>query len=123
MTPRELVKATLEFRNETGIVPRQLWVLPWAEKNYGKELERIRALYPDDFAGPPVILDKQPPVMGDPYAVGEYVDEWGCRFTNIHEGVIGEVKEPVIREEDWSDAGKVHIPEELLTFEIGRAHV
>ena len=61
MTPRELVKATLEFRNETGIVPRQLWVLPWAEKNYGKELERIRALYPDDFAGPPVILDKQPP--------------------------------------------------------------
>ena len=45
------------------------------------------------------------------------MDEWGCRFTNIHEGVIGEVKEPVIREEDWSDAGKVHIPEELLTFD------
>lgn len=48
---------------------------------------------------------------------GEYVDEWGCRFTNIHEGVIGEVKEPVICEEDWSDAGKVHIPVELLTFD------
>lgn len=64
MTSRELVNATLEFRNETGIVPRQMWVLPWAEKNYGKELERIRTLYPDDFAGPPVILDKQPPVTG-----------------------------------------------------------
>lgn len=117
MTSRELVNATLEFRNETGIVPRQMWVLPWAEKNYGKELERIRTLYPDDFAGPPVILDKQPPVTGDPYAVGEYVDEWGCRFTNIHDGVIGEVKEPVICEEDWSDAGKAHIPVELLTFD------
>ena len=43
MTSRELVNATLEFRNETGIVPRQMWVLPWAEKNYGKELERIRS--------------------------------------------------------------------------------
>lgn len=118
MTARELVKATLEFRNETGIVPRQLWVLPWAEKNYGKQLERIRRLYPDDFAGPPVILEKQPPTQGDPYAVGEYVDEWGCCFTNIHEGVIGEVKEPVIRREDWSDAGNVHIPEELLTFDM-----
>lgn len=49
MTSRELVNATLEFRNETGIVPRQMWVLPWAEKNYGKELERIRTLYPDDL--------------------------------------------------------------------------
>lgn len=116
MTSRELVYATLEFRNETGQVPRQMWTLPWAEKHHGEALGRIREQYPDDIVGAPVILAAPAHTAGDPYAAGEYVDEWGCRFSNIHEGVIGEAKEPVITGEEWENIG-ARIPEELLTFD------
>ena len=33
MTSKELVLRTLEFENTSGRVPRDLWVLPWAEYN------------------------------------------------------------------------------------------
>lgn len=63
-------------------------------------------------------MKEQPSTKGDPYAVGEYVDEWGCIFTNIHRGVIGEVKQPIVEDDDWGDAGRIHIPEELLSFDV-----
>ena len=63
-------------------------------------------------------MQQTPLTKGDPYAIGEYTDEWGCLFTNIHGGIIGEVKQPLVQEDDWSDAGRVHIPEELLSFDI-----
>ncbi len=40
MTSRELVHATLEFRNTEGRVPRDLWTLPWANQNYPNELKK-----------------------------------------------------------------------------------
>lgn len=68
------------------------------------------------------MLKEQPVTKGDPYAVGEYVDEWGCIFTNIHRGVIGEVKTPLVEDDEWNDAGRVHIPEELLSFDIDQVN-
>ena len=75
-----------------------------------------------DFDGPDVRYARAPQTRGDPYAIGEYVDEWGCVFTNVHGGVIGEVKAPLVVEDDWSDAGKVHIPEEFLSFDIAQVN-
>lgn len=67
-------------------------------------------------------MKEQPSTKGDPYAVGEYVDEWGCIFTNIHRGVIGEVKQPIVEDDDWGDAGRIHIPEELLSFDVDQVN-
>lgn len=118
MTSKELVLSTLEFRNTEGRVPRQLWTLPWATKRYPDVMKRLNADFEWDFSGPAVQLAKEPVRVGDPYEVGEYVDEWGCRFWNIQEGVIGEVKNPQVRDEDWEDAKNVRVPEELLSFDI-----
>ena len=52
---------------------------------------------------------------GDPYVVGTFVDEWGCRFETIQAGVFGEVKDPLVK--DWEkDMELIHIPRELLNI-------
>ncbi len=117
MTPRELVLATLEFRNQIERVPRHMWTLPWAEINYGDTVERIHAEYPDDIVSAPQLLKTPTIAEGDEYKVGLYKDQWGCLFTNIHEGIIGEVKEAIVNEEEWQDVDNVHIPVEQLTFD------
>lgn len=122
MTSKELVLSTLEFRNTEGRVPRQLWTLPWANNNCPDMIEKLSKDFVWDFDGPAAKYEKFPITKGDPYEVGEYVDEWGCVFTNIHRGIIGEVKHPLIMDDDWNDAGNVHIPEELLSFDIDQVN-
>lgn len=117
MTSRELVLETLNFKNTTGRVPRHMWTLPWAISHYGEMVERINTEFEDDFNEAPTILKEAVIEKGDPYAIGYYQDPWGCIFTNIQEGVIGEVKEPLVKEEEWEDVNKVHIPVELLSFD------
>lgn len=123
MTPRKIVYDTLERHNPVR-VPRQMWTLPWAERTYPKEMARLRQQFPDDIGGVPFTLENSPKTEGNMYLRGEYVDEWGCRFTNIHDGVIGEVKHPQIpaEDEEWESAEKVHIPYELLSFDIGQVN-
>ena len=43
MTPRDLVKTTLNFENKTERVPRQMWTLPWAETHAGDMIKNIHA--------------------------------------------------------------------------------
>ena len=114
-TPRDLIKKTLEF-NSPWRVPRQLWVLPWAEDHYPDELHRIQQDYPDDIIGSPSFLAQSPKTYGGPYDIGSYVDEWGCTFLNIQRGVIGEVKNPLVKK--WEDVDKVQPPRESLTVNI-----
>ena len=116
MTSKELVFKTLEFRNN-GRAPRQLWSLPWAHENYPNEIKAIIEDYPSDFAGAPGFLSESPVTSGDACKPGTFIDEWGCIFENRQNGYIGEVKEPIIADEDWEDARKVHVPVELLTID------
>jgi hypothetical protein len=96
ITSRELVAHTL--RGEpVPRVPRQLWTLPWAEQHHADALAAIRHDFPDDIANAPVRRPPVPGVRGAWHSEGLYVDEWGCTFTNIHPGIIGEVKKPLIR--------------------------
>lgn len=120
MTSKELVKATLEFRNTTGRAPRQLWSLPIATDRYPEETARLMRDFPADIVGVGAPLAEPTIARGNPFAAGEYVDEFGCVFTNIQPGVIGEVKHPQIGEDDpeWHGADRVHIPEEWLTFRV-----
>jgi hypothetical protein len=115
MNSRELVKRTLEFDNPPRI-PRQLWLQPWAQLHYPAELARIQQDFPDDLIGAPGYFKQKPKVVGDPYVVGAYVDEWGCIFENRQAGIVGEVKQPLL--EKWVDVDKVRVPEELLTIDI-----
>lgn len=118
-TPRELVYQTLAFENTSGRIPRQVWLLPWAEQHCPQYVEKIQKDYPDDLINPPVIYRNPPKTIGDPYEVGTYVDEWGCVFENAQKGVIGEVKHPPLSEEDdnWEGASQIHIPTELLSLD------
>ena len=114
VTSRELVLQTMEFRNPQRI-PRNIWALPWAFDHYPEEMKRLYEEYPDDFATAPGFLRQPPETKGDPYEIGEYVDEWGCVFENRQKGVIGEVKRPVV--EDWADLSRVHFPKGWLTLD------
>jgi hypothetical protein len=119
MTSRELVKHTLEFSNPARI-PRQLWVLPWAEDHYPKELARIQERYPDDLLNVPLYYLQPLPTFGNEYKPGIYIDEWGCVIENRQKGLIGEVKKPMIT--DWRDWEKVRIPRERLSVDVGRVN-
>ena len=122
MNSKELMKATLEFKNTSGRAPRDLWLLPWALNNYAKEVEHIQKVYPVDIVGAPIIFKERGVEQGDMYEVGEYIDSWGCKFENIHRGIIGEVKDPLVKDEDWEDFGNIHIPEEWLTFDVAQVN-
>ena len=119
---RQLVLDTLNFKNTDGRVPRQIWTLPWAEFTYPEMMQKIREDFIWDFDGPQTTYEALPKTQGNPYEVGTYVDEWGCIFTNIHRGIIGEVKEPIVKDDDWEDTDHVHIPEEFLTFDIDQVN-
>jgi len=82
---------------------------------YLHELKKIRETYPSDFSVPPAYLADEPKVVGEQQAVGQYTDEWGCAFENIHPGIIGEVRDPIIK--DWNDRSRMHIPVEQLTID------
>ena len=121
MTRRELTLRTIEFRNHDARAPRHLWVQPWAYMNYPEELKKIIRDFPSDIAIAPMKLSqKNPVVKGNPIEVGEYIDDWGCHFINIHPGIMGEVKEPLVdpEDEEWEDTSRIHIPEEWLSLDI-----
>ncbi|NQU10288.1 methyltransferase [bacterium] len=114
-TSRELVLQTLSFAGPAR-VPRELWSLPIATQAYPQEYAAIVRDFPPDFAGISGHEPVQPPTRGDWYATGEYTDHWGCTFVNIQPGVIGEVKDAVVR--DWhADRAKIHLPREWLAID------
>ncbi|MFH0964100.1 MAG: uroporphyrinogen decarboxylase family protein [Planctomycetota bacterium] len=107
---RKIVEKAVRFEKPAR-VPRDLWVLPWAEARYGRELEALQREFPRDFA-PADVHPKRPACMkGDIYAKGDYVDAWGCRFFSLEDGLVGEVREPLVA--TWSDLDHVRPPYEM----------
>lgn len=94
MTRRERVVTALTGKTPDRI-PRAYAALPGFQCNHPGVLERIEERFPQDVADCGYRLPEGA-VRGDPYAIGTYVDEWGCVFENIHAGVIGQVKHPSI---------------------------
>jgi uroporphyrinogen decarboxylase len=114
MTSRRLVLDTLELRSPAR-APRHLWLLPWAELTWPAELAGIRRRYPDDIVTCPAFLREPLQTVGREYEPGLYIDEWGCRFENKQAGIIGQVKDPVLR--DWSEVDAMRVPRERLTVD------
>lgn len=113
-TSRELVIRCLTFDYPERI-PRDLWVLPWAAERFPECLAEIQRRFPTDFVTSQYFYLPSPRVKGDPYKIGTYVDEWGCVFINYQNGIIGEVKEPMIT--DISDWKNVKPPYEQLPYD------
>jgi len=55
------------------------------------------------------------PGQGNAHSVGTFVDGWGCTFQNLQDGIIGEVKEPLVT--DWADTKHVRFPRKKLTID------
>lgn len=112
---RNITKQTLEYQAPSR-VPRQIWTLPWAQENHPEEFARITTTYPDDIEWAPQLLSRSLKTKGDPHAIGTYIDEWGCEWENKQRGVVGEVKNPLVK--TWDDLFNVRVPEEILSLDV-----
>jgi uroporphyrinogen decarboxylase len=93
MNSRDRVIRTLEF-NTPDRIPVDLWVLPAARQKYGGELDRLLDRHERDivqFDGP-LDLSFGP----EAYRRGSYTDLWGCGWSNLQSGIVGEVKNPAL---------------------------
>lgn len=115
MTPRELVRRAIEHASPSR-VPRQAWVTPWAEQQFPEAVARLRAEFPDDLVAAPALYLDPPTVVGHQYRKGLYVDEWGCRFENLYDGMLGLVRDPVIGR--WTDADGFRTPGRTLLVDV-----
>ena len=114
MDSRTLVRRSLEFDAPPGI-PRQTWVLPWAERHHPEAVAELKARFPDDLVSAPALYRSPSRVEGERYGRGRYVDEWGCCFDNPEEGIIGIVHQP--RLAGWDDLDGFQTPEQLLDLD------
>ncbi|MFA5863513.1 MAG: uroporphyrinogen decarboxylase family protein [Phycisphaerae bacterium] len=117
-TSREIVYRALKFQSPERL-PRQTWVLPWAEKKFSSKLAELRRKYPDDITSAPAPYLPSSWAQGDPYAKGISVDDWGCVFENIMAGVIGEVKNPIVM--DIENLDTCRPPYERLPQDVAAA--
>jgi hypothetical protein len=114
MNPRTLIKDSLTFSSPAR-VPRDLWLLPWAQEQYPTQVAEIEARFPRDMVTSPGFQREKPLTRGDQYGIGVYVDEWGCAFENLQRGVIGEVKHPLVAR--WEDLENVRPPAAALSID------
>lgn len=114
MDSRTLVNKTLNFDSPPRF-PRQMWVLPWAEIHHPEAVERIRQKYPDDCTQAPAFYNRPTHAVGGKYTKGDYIDEWGCHFVNMEEGLMGIVHEPRIR--NWDDLEAFQTPDILCDLD------
>ena len=114
MTSRERVRKTLTFELPER-VPRQAWILPWAEERYPEVVRKLRTEYPDDIVADPQVYKNPLKTVGERYKPGIYIDEWGCIFKNVESGIIGIAHRPCLS--SWKDLERFHPPEETLTVD------
>ena len=118
-TSRELVCRCLDFETPERI-PVDIWSLPWAKEHLPECLEEVNSRFPGDIGGVNAnIYNPSSIEKGNPYQQGAYIDEWGCVFKNIHSGVIGEVRTPLLP--DISDWDQITPPYETLPTDLKKA--
>ncbi|MEA1986125.1 MAG: uroporphyrinogen decarboxylase family protein, partial [Candidatus Marinimicrobia bacterium] len=110
-TSREIVKDTLLFNNPSR-VPCEIFYSNWAKNKYPQIINKIQNRFPNDI----IVVDNQykksSKVKGNKNRIGKYIDEWSCEFVNIKDGMIGEVKKPLLK--NLSEWKKINPPYELL---------
>ncbi|ORC35090.1 hypothetical protein B4O97_10150 [Marispirochaeta aestuarii] len=115
MTSRERVVAALHFGNPDHI-PLNLWFHQATRQRYGEQLAGLIRKYPNDIdliAGPG---DRN--FYSRSTTAGRYTDTWGSSWLVLADGMVGEVKEPVLK--DLTDVKKFSPPYEWLKSEWRR---
>ena len=118
MNSRERVIKTLEFENPDR-VPRDLWWLPAVEMFKKRELDQVLKRFPMDVyypefdTGRSEVQGKSSLPNYNVYGLespkkGKYLDEWGSIWQVAEDGVVGEVKEPVLT--DLGELEKLEVP-------------
>jgi uroporphyrinogen decarboxylase len=97
MTSKERVLRTLEFKTPDQI-PYDAWILPGAFSKYGGKLKQMVEEYPVDIIQIPGPSDHG--FNPEYYQEGTFIDLWGCTWTNIQAGIIGEVKNNILADEN-----------------------
>ena len=110
MTSRERVYRTLEFRGPDR-PPRELWTVPWVDWYQPEALAALHQRFPMDFAGCGV-LGKSNRARGEACRKGIYTDDWGSVWHVAEDGVVGEVKEPILA--DWARLAIFTPPWEMI---------
>lgn len=111
ITPRERVQRCLRFEGPDR-APRDLWMLPGARRRYAEAIQAFYEQFPTDFVGPRVRYGRSRRATPTDYSVGSYVDEWGSEWVIAQDGVVGEVKRPVLH--DWDLLSSYEPPFEIL---------
>ena len=82
-------------------IPVSVSILPAAWIKYGAELQRLCDEYPQFFGSRKVDLDNIDSIIAPTYHAGEHIDEWGCVWSNLREGMESIVTgHPIKSEED-----------------------
>ncbi len=110
LTSRERALRALEFRSP-GRAPRDLWALPWVGQYQPQAMEALGGRFEMDFTGCGV-LGRSDRARGEACRKGSYVDDWGVLWHCAEDGVVGEVKEPILG--DWSALATFQPPWEMI---------
>jgi hypothetical protein len=83
-------------------IPVAVWATPAIWMEQGNEMVRLAREYPEFFAAADIPdLNRLSDYMPPSYRLGETVDEWGCVWSNVHEGMEALVTgHPVPNRED-----------------------
>ena len=124
MTSRERVSKALNF-DRPDRTPRDLWWLPAVEMTQKEELENILKRIPMDIDTPKYTVGQSErqkgqstilvPGSNPPASLpkkGNYTDEWGSVWRVAEDGLMGEVKEPIL--DDLYKIGRFSPPWEYL---------
>jgi uroporphyrinogen decarboxylase len=116
---REIVERTIRFEYPERL-PRDQWVLPWADINYPDDVKKIRERFPTDFKTVEYYYTPSPRRKGNEYEIGHFTDEWGCTFKNLQNGIVGEVENPICADiKEWKT---VQPPYEQLPTNVQAAY-
>jgi uroporphyrinogen decarboxylase len=110
----------LEFKHPDRI-PYDAWILPGAFSKYGEKLYKLTAAYPVD-----VIQIAGPSDHGfnpEYYQEGTFVDMWGCTWTNVQAGIIGEVKNNILSEDIRLDEYKAPVDQFIVQWEASKEKI
>lgn len=107
MNSRERVQRAVR-REKPDRVPRDLWVLPGVSEGRKAEYEAHLRRYPVDIGTCSWRPGSTGRESGVRYRTGRYRDYWGVTFEAAEDGVIGEVKDPVMA--DWNNLDGFTVP-------------
>ena len=90
-------------------IPVSVSILPAAFLHYGQELVRLAGQYPQFFSKDMMDLERIAQCIPERYHAGRHVDEWGCVWENIQEGMEAIVTHHPVQSE--ADVFALQIPD------------